>query len=351
MSKYDYTKDSDQKLVLAIEQLEVCADLIKSNNPAKARMAIILLDNLVDILMGRYCHSKIRFDEFAMTFMPPKFTEQEVQYADKSIQGKLELLKRKIGGLTKKDETIITICHSYRNSAQHRDEHNPGTTIVFAKILFGTVCKFFVRLQSSGHSAYYHDKVPSWAGKYISGKHIEYLPFAKKVVSVLGKGLTVNLVKLKASLLKDIQERVKKLDAMIAHDLPNLTEKQLDFVLKMYQYQETSEFKERSKKLYGLRYRIHDDSISREEYKLKTGTLEKEDWKARQNFIPSVRMSTLRKIRNFEKLLGKAKDVSEAIRTYERFNLPLEKIEGYIIQGAEEWDEWIQLQIDIARGK
>jgi hypothetical protein len=42
MSSYGY----DDRLVLALEQLEVARELLLSDSPAKARMAVILLDGL-----------------------------------------------------------------------------------------------------------------------------------------------------------------------------------------------------------------------------------------------------------------------------------------------------------------
>ncbi|MES2416277.1 MAG: hypothetical protein V4504_01090 [Patescibacteria group bacterium] len=315
-------------------------------------MAIILLDNLIDILMHRYCLSKFSYDEFTMRIMPPEFSEKEISDAKDSIQGKIKVLRKKIKKLTKKEETIVTICHSYRNGAQHNDEHNPETIIVFAKILFQVVCDFFVRLQNKGHSAYYNG-TPSWASRYISGNHVNYRDFSKVVVLKVSKGIRVSLNSVKNDLAFDLQNRLEEVDRMIEYDLPELKnkDKDLDFLFKMYEFEQTNEFKELTKRLYGLRYKIHDQSISKTDFQKEMGLLETENLKARTNFTPNIRFTTFIKLKSSIQKIKNSKNMHETLRTYERLNTPLEMIESFIIRAAEEWEEEQQLQLDIARGK
>jgi hypothetical protein len=353
MSKFNYTKNSDEKLGLVVEQMEVCADLIKTGDHFKCRMAIILLDNLIDILMYRFCISKISFDQFTMQFMPPKFSDREVADAEESIHGKIKLLRKKIKKLTKTEETIIAICHSYRNSAQHRDEHNPNTTIIFSKILFGVVCKFLVRLQGDGVkvTSYYSGRLPDWASKYITGTQLNYEEFSKIFAAKISKGIRVSLESIKKILSDDISYRIHRIDEMIDNELPKLDNKKIDLLFKMYEFEQTEIFKEICKSLYELRYKSHDNSISQADFKKKYDLIEEANLQARINFVPTIRFSTFQKIKKGLCRIQNSKSTHKTLRTYEGFNLTLEKIETFVIRAADEWDKQQQLELDIARGK
>lgn len=349
MSKLDYIKDHDQKLVLAMEQLEVCADLIKTKNPIKARLAIILLDNLVDILMYRYCSPKFQFEKTYVSVMKPTFSEKEVLDAQHSIDGKIKVLK-KMGAITEKQETIISICHSYRNDAQHRDEHNPSINILFAKILFEIVCNFFVKSQDKGHSAYFID-TPEWAKKYISGNHVDYEKFSKTVVSKIKKGLGVKLDQVRKILSKDIQKRIDCIESMLKDDLPEMNKKEFDYMLKRYQFENTDDFKNISKGFYEIRYSIVDGTAVREQVDKNLINIQDQMQSKLETFQANINYSTYEKIKKAPSKIANSKTISNCLKIYQRFNYPLEDLELYIYRAMEEWDEYQQLMLDIARGK
>ncbi len=351
MSKFDYTNNHDECYALVVEQLEVCADLVRSDKPNKARMAIILLDNLADILMLRYCNYKFSEDDFLSSYLKPKFTKEQVEKAKQNIQGKIELLRsndKKV--LTKKDETIIAVCHTFRNSAQHNDEHNPRTTIAISKVFFVAVSNLFARLQHSGHSAYYGGPLPEWARKYSNDTKIVYKEFAQVIANKLQKGISIKLPILKKALVLDLQNRVNGIE-QIVYELPSQSSKDLNYMLKMYQYEQTEQFKNIHKDLFEARYRISDKSINYREYGNVMSKVKAEDSVLREAYKPEVTYQTYQKIKLRIKNIETEKDLHSTLRAYERFNAPLEKIEALFIHAVNEWYEYQELLSDIARGK
>ena len=351
MSKFEYTNNHDERYALVVEQLEVCADLIKAGKPNKARMAIILLDNLADILMLRHCNYKFSEDDFLSSYIKPKYTKEQVENAKHNIQGKIDLLRtndRKM--LTQKDETIIVVCHAFRNSAQHNDEHNPKTTIAISKVFFVAVSNLFAKFQHSGHSAYYGGPLPEWARKYSGDTKIVYKEFAQAIANKLQKGISIKLPTLKKALILDLKNRVDGIEQIIA-DLPSQDNKDLNYMLKMYQYEQTDQFKNINKNIYEARYRIHDKTINYHEYGEVISQVKKEDFVLREAYKPEVTFQTYQKIKSRIQVIQNQKDLHSTLRSYERFNAPLEKIESLFIHAIDQWYEHQDLMADIARGK
>jgi hypothetical protein len=62
-----YGQPSNDRFFLGLEQLEVCRELLLVDTPAKARMAVILLDGLVDALLYRHLEDLYRASEEPFT--------------------------------------------------------------------------------------------------------------------------------------------------------------------------------------------------------------------------------------------------------------------------------------------
>jgi hypothetical protein len=65
--------DDIYELRVVVEQLEICKDLIKTSQIANARIAYIIIDNLVEVMMYRQC------TDLFMTDKTEKRTEKRGQ--------------------------------------------------------------------------------------------------------------------------------------------------------------------------------------------------------------------------------------------------------------------------------
>lgn len=351
MSKLLYTHDDTERYRLAVEQLEVCAELISSESPHKARMAIILLDNLADILLLRYCNYKFSEDfYFGLVYDKPKYTRDQLKKAQDNLHGKLEMVRNNTKViLTKKDETIISVCHAYRNSAQHNDEHNPQMTIAIAKILFTTVGNLFVRIQHSRNSVYYASSVAKWLQKYTTKTHLVYKDFAQEIVKKFQKGISLSLPNLKKTILFDLSSRIEKIEEII-REIPLRKSKDFSHMLKMFEYERSEEYRAFGANMYDAKYRMESNSITYHDGFLKSVAKEKDEI-LRQSYKPNVTYQTYLKIKKNYQNISKEKKLESTLKAYERFSRPLEKLELLFEDAFRQWDEWQQLMLDIARGK
>ena len=120
---------------LIVEQLEVSRQLILSKSLFKARMAIILLDNIADVLLYRRTSEMFADDDFAKKVLPQQFPRQLRKEAWKNFHIRLGLEKSD-RPILPTDSVILGIGHRYRNAAYHKDEHNPAVTTMLARIIF-----------------------------------------------------------------------------------------------------------------------------------------------------------------------------------------------------------------------
>jgi hypothetical protein len=143
-----YEHDEVAQFLLVVDQLEDCVQLLKKDEISKTRSAVILLDNLADILLGRRVRSCFAAGERPGPGDHRAFTYKERKQLEKSFPAKLELAAGSgdLGAgvqpiITADDRAILGLSHSHRNAAYHRDEHNPEVILVIAALQLTAVTR------------------------------------------------------------------------------------------------------------------------------------------------------------------------------------------------------------------
>jgi hypothetical protein len=154
---------SIERLRLLTEQLEMIRRLLDNDSPVDVKVAIILLDNVADSLMYRYCLQEFESDSAISIVIKPRFTLKKRDEALRDFKAKANLLNS-IAVLTREDSMILKIGHSYRNAAYHRDSHNPRVTNKLGRLLFVSVCNLFTSYYKNGVSV--GGKEEKWLLRY-----------------------------------------------------------------------------------------------------------------------------------------------------------------------------------------
>lgn len=141
----------DAQFALFTEQLETCRDLLLLGSVPKARMALILLDNLAELLVFRL--SERRFsDPLAPDAWPARYTNRQERAARRSFGARLEVVKAASPSLvTDSREAVIRVGHAYRNAAYHRDHHTDVVLHPLGSLLFEAVCALWVESHDRTH--------------------------------------------------------------------------------------------------------------------------------------------------------------------------------------------------------
>jgi len=130
------------------EQLSRAGEEIDRNTPISARLAIILVDNVFEVLF--YLHVQNFFNEENLLLI----RKSEVKYPIKkrksilhNFPSKMNLIKEeKILLIDKDNYKNITVCHNFRNETYHKNRISDEIIIGISRAYFQICCELLVSL-------------------------------------------------------------------------------------------------------------------------------------------------------------------------------------------------------------
>ena len=137
-----------KKLKKDFEQLKEATDQIKKETPTGARLALLLIDNLLEIQMYRYTN-----------FIDDDLYYRSTEEKDLKFNDQVDFIKNK-GIINKNTSFIFKNVHELRNEAYHADILRENVLIPIAKLYHQEVCNLIPKL---------------FEGNYYSGEVSEFL--------------------------------------------------------------------------------------------------------------------------------------------------------------------------------
>jgi hypothetical protein len=384
-AEYDDQYDEFERFVLGAEQLIACRDLLSSNSPAKHRMAVILLDSLVDALLWSITESIFRdSDEAWYRHLLPQYSEKQRARARAHLSEKLKIssdrsYSTEITGtpvvMAESDVRIIKVGHSYRNAAYHRDEHNPVALASIGRAFLVSVCTVFIQNQvsvSTGTTSKEKARLLS-VGVDLesvdpSGSMLNLRDaatgFANRIAAEMKEGIKAAPTRLAEDLIERIQEineDISYIDENVSHqgDVFGDIDGHLEWIefwalvanhdpeLRRLRYEKVSLDRER----YSAGNEADFTSIAKRRALLADAHNErfKEIWSSRQRSV-----GTRKKIERIHKAatrLATTRSTAMALELYRELDVELGLIARYIRRAVIALDQSIQDEIDRIRGK
>lgn len=113
---------------LVYEQIETAREHLLQGCVLHSRLALILLDNVAELLMAKALEEELAFENFC--YPPnreprlsddrrPKYTAEEREAARSEFEPKLRILGHHLNKISAEDRAILKICHRLRNEAFH----------------------------------------------------------------------------------------------------------------------------------------------------------------------------------------------------------------------------------------
>jgi len=351
----DYSKHRIKKFRLAVGQLEICRDFIKSSSDTKARIAIILLDNIAEILMYRHCLEAFHFDGFTKLVMPQRFPSKTRGKVLRYFGEKVDLCQTELKLISDTDAIVLKIGHSYRNMAFHRDMHNPATISILARILFKAVCSLFAKVYDNGISEFYSNKRFEGLANYgLPSNQVNYAQASATIAKKLKVGIQTTLLIAREAFASDMENRLAAIEELVHHDLPSAEEEFLDRTIKAFEFLEKGLEEQWSQPYREAIYSVTSRSeatVSGEELLALESSYQQEMDQALEAFASTVTWSSILELQSSLIELRNAQNVDNLLEQYQRMDETLSKIERYLDQAVSEWDQEIQLAIDRRLGK
>lgn len=140
---------------LIYEQIETAKGHLLAGGTLDCRLALILLDNVAELLMARAIRDAFDFEDFFYppsrdarlgNAMRPKYTPEERKGAEWEFEPKLRILGFRMGKLSLEERAIFKVCHRLRNEAFHVGTLRHVILSQTAVLLFQTTVALTVKL-------------------------------------------------------------------------------------------------------------------------------------------------------------------------------------------------------------
>jgi hypothetical protein len=173
-----------RKLTWLIDQLDLCRELIQRGGISNLRSAVLLLDNVAEILMHRMTQDELCFndlwekmlektrnetdpatyDRFCQEVarkvaVPNLLTKKEKRGIDKSFPEKLSFLSKTKHRIPAPVADALLSLHDHRNEMYHRDTLRPAILEAMSRLFF-QIDSDLLQSQTNGSS---HDSGDDWS--------------------------------------------------------------------------------------------------------------------------------------------------------------------------------------------
>jgi hypothetical protein len=366
---------STDSLLVGIDHLQVAASLVASEEPAQARMALILLDSLVEAILFRRISSLLEFVDEGWWYRErmPQYSAKTRKKIRQDFDTRLRVaaphtyLDEWTGQtgpfISKHDQAVIRITHTYRNAAYHRDFHNPATIGVFARLAIVSAASLFARGQKSGWRYGITDEkrvLLAERGVQLQGEWLDAGEVASKVQDELRARFAQTADEIREAFIDDLEWRFSNVEELL-HFLKSDGQQPVDEAIAWF------EFYDRWGSDDEILLEITDkmDPLSRakregleavpEEYVRQARDAPGEYFARRKQLMkehpPTVSVATLANARRMAERFAGMTRIDQLVALYHQIDGDLSRLERYVGAAAESLDRAIQLAIDVARGK
>jgi len=148
-----------ERVRLIYEQIEEARKYILAGSLLQLRLALILLDNAVELMMCRELKEDFAYhdywrpryqpalDEWYRAGLGPKYSDDERRDAEKEFEPKARILQFRLNRITADERDIVCICHKMRCEAFHREHLRREILLPVCKLLYATAADLTVKLR------------------------------------------------------------------------------------------------------------------------------------------------------------------------------------------------------------
>src|SRR5215212_2093497 len=323
-----------------IDQLDLALDQLAIGDRNFDRFALMLIDNVVELTLHRHAQDKARENELWLSIDKPKYQIKDIELAiGKNFEPKVKFAK-KLGILSQESCDSILNLHNFRNTAYHQGQRHEGTLHSITIFYFINACDVLLSYSPRFWSWSSSDQLSHRARKYLGkdaplGDHAKRFQSAFRRLRDVALSMKEDLV---GDLYADMSETIthvhEAIDFLFTNRKDETTRDRIVMECQAWKFASTDEGKE---------------FIKTKRCKAESGPaivewlIKNYKWPIVSDPIPSwlKRLARLKSEKNYHL----------ALKRYCDFMRQTESIRETVIESAIELENYIQMQIDIARGK
>jgi hypothetical protein len=366
--------DAIDRFVTFVEQLDVAADLVGADTLPKARMALVAVDNLANLLLHRHAERVFAASERSWWHEHRRFTRVERQRILNDFRDLLKIAGQSWDMAWQKievvvpaeDSPILRIGHSYRNAVYHEDRHNAALIQPLTVLYMQAVGRAFSRFYRPGVAwsattdqvASLHAFDYSLPEPELGARMFEFRGAAETVTEAITGRFDVPLAPLRTWLAEDLVTRTLRL-ARIAVGLleEGMPDERFEFAFNWTLFwdacgadPEAMELQARREELSPTHARSDEDAGSDRELHEQANAKYIERWhKLKREFKPPVRWHDIPRVGKRAEKLATAKSVPSLLERYEVLDRDVSYLEDGISGAISSWNAMISDAEDEAR--
>lgn len=336
-----------------VEALEICRGLVSSGSPVPIRLAMVILDNIAEVLMLHKCSAILERDSFVSRIVSPEYSGDDRARVAADFSGKVWFLSAKVKLLSTEDATILRIGHSYRNAGFHRDEHNDDANKVIVCLLFGVTCRVLTVAYGDGTISGGDEAVVRWLQQYgIDAPYLDYGPASRSIGPRLLEGIEVTAERLREALTSDLDRRWQALHKSVTSAFP-WPEVVLDEILKseVFDRQYDAEAGASGRYRQMLRFIGQGGQPSRSLYRRREREHVRSVRSAYDAFSSPVTWRDVQDLRMKVSRVRRQRSDSRAFATYEELSDRLAQAEHLLASAIRKSEAAAEMAAEIAMGK
>jgi len=377
-----YRYDEIDRFLLFAEQLEVACELLGAETLAKTRTALVVLDNLANLLFHRHAEAVFAGGEGSHWYRRKRYTRSERREIFQDFNRMLRLAGEDSDGppwravsaiLTEPDAVVMRVAHGHRNGVYHEDRHNAALIQPLSMLYAQALGRAFVRSHARGWSYSidaeragalsrlgYESRPDDFA---VRGRMLDFAEAAQTITGRLTGRIVVHEQALSEHLAGDVVERTVRCAQSVLDLLErSMPAERLEWVFFWSQFwdrygaderwlalqEERDALAEALPPSVGGRPSERDRAAvlayrqAEEAYIARAHELQR-DFKAAVTWGDAPRLGRL------GERLADAKDVPSLLSRYEQIDRDVKQLEIATAKAAVTWDQMVESEVDRAR--
>jgi len=326
-----------------VEQLDLAASLLNEKTNIKSRLALILIDNIVELIVHTKCVSIIRWDNNFKRTLGEKYTQKDKnEVLGKGFDPKFKFLF-KAGVISEKQRDFALLVHPFRNEAYHLGIIHDDIIFELSCEYFRMACTLFESLRPNTYSLPRIEQLTETAKRHLLSSGDTKANFITKfdfceISNSLVKMLPIQSSSLGMALSNSATRRAKDIKEMIHYLCGGFNKLTYDEVIYQLQYDHEL-YKDQPDGAYQL---SNQEEINK--YMSKRKFLN-DHWK------PKITGNTLERWERRATEIGHIKDSTVALNKFISLTNDFQQFERNTHDAVMQMDMAINIEIDRMRGK
>lgn len=329
---------------IAVQQLDLAAELLEEQHPMKSRLALILVDNAVEYALHRYATD--RFLDPVPNYLP--VLERRAQHRRRAkicgqhIKPKIAFA-RCTGGITEDQAAFVRNAHEFRNQAYHAGRTHDPIITELAVTYYSVFCEMLPNLAPRMMRFHFDQNLSHRVTRHLERRRTDPMPNADATAESLMRVLPQPLRKLpvacEASLHEKLADIRETIDYLVRNDRTSGDAEALIFSTQFWH-----EYWNRAP-IEGLTVRVNDDGVA------EVDPDQRDEWEAalramRATWTPAVSASTLDKWEGRIAQLPQESKPGALLQKYCKLQDEMEPFRKMVSERCGRFDRHVDAQIE-----